>query len=66
MLGRTTGSETRPDGRQTRDDRAAAMAQLRARGYADRYRAPGRSVHLTGIEICAGRREMTAFDVEPA
>ncbi len=44
----------------------AALAQLRTRGYADKYRAPGRAVHLIGVEISAGRREVTAFDVAPA
>ena len=47
-------------------DETGAMAQLRARGYADKYRAPGRAVHLIGIEISADRRDIAAFDVEPA
>ena len=44
----------------------AALAQLKARRYADKYRAPGRAVHLIGVEVSAERRDITAFDVEPA
>ena len=58
--GGANGAKTRAGGG------TAAMAQLRARRYADKYRAPGRSVHLIGVEISAEQREMTAFDVEPA
>ena len=42
----------------------AALAQLKARRYADKYRAPGRTVHLIGVEIGAATRNITAFDVE--
>ena len=45
-----------------RSDTGAALAQLRARGYADKYRAPGRAVHLIGVEISAESRDVTAFD----
>ncbi len=44
----------------------AALAQLRARRYADKYRAPGRRVHLIGVEVDAETRDIAAFDVEPA
>ncbi len=44
----------------------AALAQLKARRYADKYRAPGRMVHLIGVEVSAETRDVTAFDVEPA
>ena len=44
----------------------AALAQLKARRYADKYRAPGRNVHLIGVEVSAETRNVTAFDVEPA
>ncbi len=40
----------------------AALAQLKTRRYADKYRAPNRSVYLIGVE----ERDLTAFDVEPA
>ena len=42
----------------------AALAQLRARRYADKYRAPGRATHLIGVEISAAERDVAAFDVE--
>ena len=44
----------------------AALAQLKARRYADKYRGPDRAVHLIGVEISADTRDVTAFDVEPA
>ena len=52
-----------------RGDAAAdrpALAQLKARRYADKYRAPGRRVHLIGVEVDAGTRDVAAFEVEPA
>ena len=45
-----------------RSDPGAALQQLRARGYADKYRAPGRAVHLIGVEISAESREVAAFE----
>ena len=45
---------------------SAALAQLTARRYADKYRAPGRNVHLIGVEVSAETRDITAFDVAPA
>ena len=45
-----------------RSDPDAALQQLRARGYADKYRAPGRAVHLIGVEISAESREVAAFE----
>ena len=56
----STGGEKRPRAEN------AALAQLRARRYADKYRAPGRAVHLIGVEIGAERRDLAAFDVAPA
>ena len=44
----------------------AALAQLKARRYADKYRAHNRTVHLIGVEVSAETRDVTAFDVEPA
>ena len=40
----------------------AALAQLQARGYADKHRAPGRAVHLVGVETSAESRDVVAFD----
>ena len=49
-----------------RSERGAALAQLKARRYADKYRAPGRSIHLVGVEISGESRDVVAFDTEPA
>ncbi len=44
----------------------AALAQLRERGYADKYRASGEPIHLVGVEFSKDARNVTAFEVEPA
>ena len=49
-----------------RSEPGAALAQLRERRYADKHRAPGRAVHLIGVEISAASRSITAFRAEPA
>ena len=49
-----------------RSEQGAALAQLQARRYADKYRAPNRTVHLVGVEVSAETRDITAFDLEPA
>ena len=43
-----------------------AMAQLKARGYADKYRSPGQPVHLVGVEFSRQDRNLAAFEVERA
>ena len=45
-----------------RAERGAALAQLQARRYADKYRVPGRAVHLIGVEISAKSRDVVAFE----
>ena len=42
----------------------AAMAQLKERRYADKYRAPGQPVHLIGVEFSKDERNLAAFEVE--
>jgi hypothetical protein len=42
----------------------AALAQLKARGYADKYRASGEPVYLIGVEFSKDTRNLTAFAVE--
>ena len=42
----------------------AALAQIRKRGYAEKHRAPGRAVHLVGVEFSSATRNIVAFDVE--
>ena len=44
----------------------AALAQLRERGYADKYRASSGSIHLIGVEFSKRTRNVTAFAVERA
>ena len=43
-----------------------ALAQLKARAYADKYRALGEPVHLVGVEFSRASRNVVAFDHEIA
>ncbi len=43
-----------------------AIAQLREKGYADKYRHFGRSVHLIGVEFSREERNVVGFDCEAA
>ena len=49
-----------------RSEPGAALAQLRERRYADKHRAPGRAVHLIGVEVSSEARDVTAFETESA
>ena len=42
----------------------AALAQLKTKGYADKYRDPPRPVHLVGVEFSRETRNVVAFEVE--
>ena len=42
------------------------LAQVKARGYADKYRQPGRPIHLIGVEFSREARNIAAFEVERA
>ena len=42
----------------------AAMAQLKARRYADKYRGAGEPIHLVAVEFSRETRNVTAFEVE--
>ena len=44
----------------------AALAQLKARAYADKYRALAEPVHLVGVEFSSASRNVVAFDHEIA
>ncbi len=44
----------------------AALAQLKARRYADKYRALGQPMYLIGVEFSKDQRNARAFDVERA
>ena len=50
--------ELAPDG--------AAIAQLKAKGYADKYRDRGEPIRLIGVEFSREARNLAAFDVEQA
>ena len=41
----------------------SAMAQLRERGYADKYRGRDEPIHLIGVEFSRQTRNVTAFEV---
>ena len=41
----------------------AALAQLRERGYADKYQGGGEPIHLIGVEFSRETRNVTAFEV---
>ena len=44
----------------------AALAQLKAKRYADKYRGRGEPVHLIGVEFSSASRNVVAFDHELA
>ncbi len=44
----------------------AAMAQLKERGYADKYRHLGQPIHLIAVEFSKDARNLAAFEVERA
>ncbi len=44
----------------------AALAQLKERCYADKYRGLGQPIHLIGVEFSKDERNVAAFDVERA
>ena len=41
-----------------------ALAQIKHKGYADKYRASGKPIHLIGVEFSSAKRQIVAFDVE--
>ena len=46
--------------------KGAAMAQLRERDCADKYRGRGEPIHLIGVEFGKETHNVVAFDAEPA
>ena len=44
----------------------SALAQLRQRRYADKYRAAGAPIHLVGVEFSRATRNITAFETADA
>ena len=43
-----------------------ALSQLKARGYADRYRNSGGPIHLVGVEFSEKKRNIARFDADLA
>ena len=43
-----------------------AMAQLKDRGYADKYRGRNRPIHLIAVEFSRKTRNLASFEVERA
>ena len=43
----------------------AAMAQLKEKRYADKYRGSGEPIHLIAVEFSKDSRNVVAFEVEP-
>ena len=43
----------------------AAMAQLKERRYAEKYRGAGEPIHLVAVEFSRDTRNVVAFEVEP-
>jgi hypothetical protein len=41
-----------------------ALAQIKAKGYAEKYRDRGEPIHLIGVEFSRVERNLVAFDVE--
>ena len=48
-----------------RSSEGAAMAQLRERGYAEKYRGTGEAVYLIGVEFSEETRTVAGFEVVP-
>ena len=41
-----------------------ALQQIRDRGYAEKYRARGETIHLVGVEFSREQRSVVGFEVE--
>jgi len=42
----------------------SALEQIKTKGYADKYRAQGKPIHLIGVEFSRQQRQIVAFDME--
>lgn len=40
------------------------LAQIRQKGYADKYCVSGQPIHLIGVEFSREQRQIIAFEVE--
>ena len=43
-----------------------ALAQIKNKGYADKYRHLGQPIHLIGVEFSQEQRNIATFEVERA
>lgn len=41
-----------------------ALEQIKQKGYADKYRASGQTIHLIGVEFSRAQRQVVGFNVE--
>ena len=63
----TTASRLRTDALPSDDaSTGRAMAQLKQRRYADKYRHLGQPIHLIGVELDRGTRNLASWEVEQA
>ncbi len=46
------------------DPEGKALAQIKANGYADKYRGRGEPIHLVGVEFSRDSRNIVAFETE--
>ena len=46
--------------------KGAALAQLRSKRYADKYRPEATEIHLIGVEFSKERRNVVAFETARA
>ncbi len=42
----------------------AALEQIKTKGYADKYRVSGKTIHQMGAEFSSQQRQIVAFEVE--
>ena len=62
---RTTASPARTDALASDDaSTGRAMAQLKRKRYADKYRHLGQPIHLIGVELDRGSRNVASWEVE--
>jgi hypothetical protein len=59
--GSTPGRSAAPGGTASA---GTALAQIKDRGYADKYRTDGVPIHLVGIEFSRQQRNITRFDTQ--
>ena len=51
---------------EVRSAPGAALAQIKARGYAEKYRRLGEPIHLVGVEFSLEARNVSRFEAELA